>query len=289
MSSATNGSSASAYGNYHASAHVYSLPSDSNGYASYGIQGIPSYQPRYEQNPPLKPTPDQQRTGWHYNYGPPPSMVPPLPIQSNSAPPQDWRRSQADSFLWSDQPRPTPQGSNSLPPHWHQPPPNDPSLPYSRSPVPWSFDIDSKAPLGSIYRGPDFSYHNPLHANGGTDSNGSSSHEPYNNSAESRHAPFSDNHYRDPSECSPSELDARPRKQRRRNGEPPRDLASRRYRCEICIDEPRSFARPSALKIHMVSKLVLLHSSPLTFTFTFTAHAHKREAYPLSSNERVTS
>lgn len=43
------------------------------------------------------------------------------------------------------------------------------------------------------------------------------------------------------------------RKPRRRAGEPPRDLAQRRYHCELCVIEPRSFARPSALKIHMVS------------------------------------
>lgn len=47
--------------------------------------------------------------------------------------------------------------------------------------------------------------------------------------------------------------DGRPRKQRRMKGEPPRDLAQRRYACDLCTDEPRLFARPSALKIHMVS------------------------------------
>ena len=45
-------------------------------------------------------------------------------------------------------------------------------------------------------------------------------------------------------------VDGTPRKQRRKNGEPPRDLAQRRYACELCSD--RSFARPSALAIHMV-------------------------------------
>lgn len=46
--------------------------------------------------------------------------------------------------------------------------------------------------------------------------------------------------------------DRKPRRQRRRNGEPPRDLALRKYSCLLCIEEPRAFARPSALKIHMV-------------------------------------
>lgn len=49
-----------------------------------------------------------------------------------------------------------------------------------------------------------------------------------------------------------SSHDPKKRKQRRRNGESPRDLAPRRHQCELCIEEPRSFARPSALKIHMV-------------------------------------
>ena len=43
------------------------------------------------------------------------------------------------------------------------------------------------------------------------------------------------------------------RKGRRKKGEAPSDSANRRYRCEICVDEEKVFARPSALKIHMVS------------------------------------
>ncbi|GAA5858634.1 hypothetical protein JCM1840_006493 [Sporobolomyces johnsonii] len=45
----------------------------------------------------------------------------------------------------------------------------------------------------------------------------------------------------------------KPRKKRRKLGEPPRDLAQRKYACELCVEEPKSFARPSALKIHMLT------------------------------------
>ncbi|GAA5927001.1 hypothetical protein JCM1841_001607 [Sporobolomyces salmonicolor] len=45
----------------------------------------------------------------------------------------------------------------------------------------------------------------------------------------------------------------KPRKKRRKLGEPPRDLAQRKYVCELCVEEPKSFARPSALKIHMLT------------------------------------
>jgi hypothetical protein len=51
--------------------------------------------------------------------------------------------------------------------------------------------------------------------------------------------------------------DKKPRRQRRRNGQPPRDLALRKYSCLLCIEEPRAFARPSALKIHMVRTWLL--------------------------------
>ncbi|KAK4046050.1 hypothetical protein OIV83_006396 [Microbotryomycetes sp. JL201] len=43
------------------------------------------------------------------------------------------------------------------------------------------------------------------------------------------------------------------RKQRRKNGEPPRDLAQRRYACDLCVGEPKLFARPSALRIHKLT------------------------------------
>ncbi|GAA6040562.1 hypothetical protein JCM8097_005465 [Rhodosporidiobolus ruineniae] len=45
----------------------------------------------------------------------------------------------------------------------------------------------------------------------------------------------------------------KPRRKRRKMGEPPRDLAQRKYVCELCVDQPKSFARPSALKIHMLT------------------------------------
>ncbi|GAA5840038.1 hypothetical protein JCM11251_006592 [Rhodosporidiobolus azoricus] len=45
----------------------------------------------------------------------------------------------------------------------------------------------------------------------------------------------------------------KPRRKRRKLGEPPRDLAQRKYVCELCVDQPKSFARPSALKIHMLT------------------------------------
>lgn len=46
---------------------------------------------------------------------------------------------------------------------------------------------------------------------------------------------------------------ARPRQPRRRPNEPPRNPALRRYPCRECIVTPRTFARPSALKIHMLT------------------------------------
>ncbi|GAA6016253.1 hypothetical protein JCM10207_000446 [Rhodosporidiobolus poonsookiae] len=45
----------------------------------------------------------------------------------------------------------------------------------------------------------------------------------------------------------------KPRRKRRKLGEPPRDLAQRKYACELCVDQPKSFARPSALRIHMLT------------------------------------
>ncbi|GAA5987186.1 hypothetical protein JCM11641_006052, partial [Rhodosporidiobolus odoratus] len=45
----------------------------------------------------------------------------------------------------------------------------------------------------------------------------------------------------------------KPRRKRRKLGEPPRDLAQRKYACELCVVQPKSFARPSALRIHMLT------------------------------------
>ncbi|SCZ87558.1 BZ3500_MvSof-1268-A1-R1_Chr2-2g05024 [Microbotryum saponariae] len=40
---------------------------------------------------------------------------------------------------------------------------------------------------------------------------------------------------------------------RRKISEASREYAQRRYRCEMCVGEPRMFARPSALRIHMLT------------------------------------
>ncbi|BGP17731.1 hypothetical protein JCM10213v2_005771 [Rhodosporidiobolus nylandii] len=45
----------------------------------------------------------------------------------------------------------------------------------------------------------------------------------------------------------------KPRRKRRKMNEPPRDLAQRKYVCELCTENPKSFARPSALRIHMLT------------------------------------
>ncbi|KDE06166.1 hypothetical protein MVLG_03448 [Microbotryum lychnidis-dioicae p1A1 Lamole] len=47
--------------------------------------------------------------------------------------------------------------------------------------------------------------------------------------------------------------DADGKLRRRKISEASRESAQRRYRCEMCVGEPRVFARPSALKIHMLT------------------------------------
>ncbi|GAA5888556.1 hypothetical protein JCM6882_008995 [Rhodosporidiobolus microsporus] len=56
-----------------------------------------------------------------------------------------------------------------------------------------------------------------------------------------------------PNAATASGKPKKPRRKRRKLGEPPRDLAQRKYVCELCIDQPKSFARPSALRIHMLT------------------------------------
>lgn len=77
------------------------------------------------------------------------------------------------------------------------------------------------------------------------------------------------------------------RKARRKNGEPPRDWLQRRYSCELCLEEPKSFARPSALRIHMVRTLSeplrprrpFRQTGILTSILSLPVDSHKREAF----------
>ncbi|SCV70534.1 BQ2448_1928 [Microbotryum intermedium] len=77
---------------------------------------------------------------------------------------------------------------------------------------------------------------------------------------------------------------------RRKISEASREYAQRRYRCELCVGEPRMFARPSTLKIHMLSHTKLKpHCCPecnrcFSIPSNLTRHrklhsapAHKRE------------
>ena len=77
------------------------------------------------------------------------------------------------------------------------------------------------------------------------------------------------------------------RKQRRKNGEPPRDLAQRRYACEICPD--RSFARPSALNIHRVSLALSFRRAYFDVEILRSSLIRKKNVSPFSFDSAASS
>ncbi|GAA5864734.1 hypothetical protein JCM8547_008290 [Rhodosporidiobolus lusitaniae] len=79
----------------------------------------------------------------------------------------------------------------------------------------------------------------------------------------------------------------KPRRKRRKMGEPPRDLAQRKYVCELCVDEPKSFARPSALRIHQLTHTKIKpHSCPVCFR-TFAIISNLRRHQKLHENNEL--
>ncbi|KAM0786597.1 hypothetical protein ACM66B_002051 [Microbotryomycetes sp. NB124-2] len=82
------------------------------------------------------------------------------------------------------------------------------------------------------------------------------------------------------------------RKQRRKNGEPPRDLAQRRYACDLCDGEPKLFARPSALRIHKLThtkeKPHICPDCNRAFAIASNLKRHRRLHLPGGTRETTT-
>ncbi|KAK4048872.1 C2H2-type domain-containing protein [Microbotryomycetes sp. JL221] len=92
---------------------------------------------------------------------------------------------------------------------------------------------------------------------------------------------------------SGKDMSGKVRKQRRKANEPPRDLAQRRYVCDLCVGEPKLFARPSALRIH---KLTHTKEKPHTcpdcnraFAIASNLKRHRRLHLPGGTKETAAS